>query len=149
MGVELNLKQLSDQLARLGYERVPLVETEGQWSRRGDIVDVFPVASELPVRLEWFGDELDQIREFDPSTQRSLDKIEQLTFTPTGFRPIVLAALTPEQRQQIQPYLSEDEQVQLENRAVWRAVAGFWGLPLMHSSLFVGLLTRGYPDRHG
>ena len=114
VGVEVNLKQLSDQLARLGYERVPLVETEGQWSRRGDIVDVFPVASELPVRLEWFGDELDQIREFDPSTQRSLDKIEQLTFTPTGFRPLILGALTPAQRQQILPYLSEDEQTQLE-----------------------------------
>jgi len=39
---------------------------EGQWSRRGDIVDVFPVSSELPVRLEWFGDELEQIREFVP-----------------------------------------------------------------------------------
>jgi len=48
-----------------------LVEMEGQWSRRGDIVDVFPVSSELPVRLEWFGDELEQIREFDPATQRS------------------------------------------------------------------------------
>ena len=57
-GMELDLDVFSDRLAQLGYERVPLVETEGQWSRRGDIVDVFPVSSELPVRLEWFGDEI-------------------------------------------------------------------------------------------
>ncbi len=70
------------------------METEGQWSRRGDIVDVFPVSSELPVRLEWFGDEIEQIREFDPVTQRStLEKIEQLTLTPTSFAPLVMTAL--------------------------------------------------------
>ena len=69
----------------MGYERVPLVESEGQWSRRGDIIDVFPVASEFPVRLEWFGDELRQIREFDPSTQRSLDKIAKIVLTPRDF----------------------------------------------------------------
>ena len=92
--MELDLKTFSTQLANLGYERVPLVEIEGQWSRRGDIVDIFPVSSELPVRLEWFGDEIEQIREFDPATQRSatasatsarsasggtaLDKIDQM-----------------------------------------------------------------------
>jgi len=94
-GMELTLEAFSHQVATLGYERVPLVETEGQWSRRGDIVDVFPVSSELPVRLEWFGDEIEQIREFDPATQRSaaLDKINQLILTPTSFAPIVMAAL--------------------------------------------------------
>ena len=70
------------------------METEGQWSRRGDIVDVFPVSSEFPVRLEWFGDEIEQMREFDPATQRSaLDKVDQLILTPTSFAPIVMAAL--------------------------------------------------------
>ncbi len=109
-GMELNLNTFSEKLATLGYERVPLVETEGQWSRRGDIVDIFPVSSELPVRLEWFGDELEQIREFDPATQRStisaaknsklggtaLDRIEQLVLTPTNFSPIITAGLTQE-----------------------------------------------------
>jgi transcription-repair coupling factor (superfamily II helicase) len=50
-GMEFDLDSFGEKLATLGYERVPLVETEGQWSRRGDIVDVFPVSSELPVRL--------------------------------------------------------------------------------------------------
>ncbi|WP_392530301.1 transcription-repair coupling factor [Nostoc sp. C117] len=93
-GMELDLNAFSEKITILGYERVPLVETEGQWSRRGDIVDVFPVSSEFPVRLEWFGDEIEQIREFDPATQRSaLDKVEQLVLTPTSFAPIIMAAL--------------------------------------------------------
>jgi transcription-repair coupling factor (superfamily II helicase) len=93
-GMGLDLDAFGKQVTQLGYERVPLVETEGQWSRRGDIVDVFPVSSELPVRLEWFGDEITQLREFDPATQRSaLDKINQLILTPTSFAPIVSAVL--------------------------------------------------------
>ncbi|MEH2388334.1 MAG: transcription-repair coupling factor [Nostoc sp.] len=93
-GMELDLNAFSEKITILGYERVPLVETEGQWSRRGDIVDVFPVSSEFPVRLEWFGDEIEQMREFDPATQRSaLDKVNQLVLTPTSFAPVVMAAL--------------------------------------------------------
>jgi transcription-repair coupling factor (superfamily II helicase) len=83
-----DVEQIGTQLVNLGYDRVPLVEVEGQWSRRGDIIDIFPVAAELPVRLEWFGDDLDKLREFDPSTQRSLDKIESLVLTPVNFSTI-------------------------------------------------------------
>ncbi|MFW5778915.1 MAG: transcription-repair coupling factor [Coleofasciculus sp.] len=114
-GVSWDTKEIDQQLARLGYERVPLVEMEGQWSRRGDIVDIFPVAAELPVRLEWFGDELEQLREFDPATQRSLDKIEQLVLTPTDFSPIITDALSDTQAQQVQIHLQEEEQ------ALWQA----------------------------
>jgi transcription-repair coupling factor (superfamily II helicase) len=114
-GLDYSLETLSRQLSNLGYDRVNLVETEGQWSRRGDIVDVFPVSAELPVRLEWFGDELDKLREFDPTTQRSLDNIAQLVLTPTSFQPVTIATLTEEQRQQVQQYLSPQEQEQLEN----------------------------------
>ncbi|MDB9445644.1 transcription-repair coupling factor [Anabaena sp. CS-542/02] len=93
-GMEFDLDTFGAKITNLGYERVPLVETEGQWSRRGDIVDVFPVSSGMPVRLEWFGDEIEKIREFDAASQRSaLDKIDQLTLTPTSFAPIVWEAL--------------------------------------------------------
>ncbi|TAF64115.1 MAG: transcription-repair coupling factor [Oscillatoriales cyanobacterium] len=92
-GMVQDSKILDRQLVSMGYDRVALVEMEGQWSRRGDIVDVFPVAAELPVRLEWFGDDLEQIREFDPSSQRSLDRIDRLVLTPTDFGGIVRGAL--------------------------------------------------------
>jgi transcription-repair coupling factor (superfamily II helicase) len=114
LGMAWDSKRVDEQLARLGYERVPLVEMEGQWSRRGDIVDVFPVAAELPVRLEWFGDELEKLREFDPATQRSLDKITQLVLTPTDFSPIVTAALDQSKADYVKSYLSPEEQEQLE-----------------------------------
>ncbi|MBE9127589.1 MULTISPECIES: transcription-repair coupling factor [unclassified Coleofasciculus] len=113
-GMSWNAKAIDEKLARLGYERVPLVEMEGQWSRRGDIVDVFPVAAELPVRLEWFGDELEQLREFDPSTQRSLDKIAQLVLTPTNFSPIITEALNTAQAEHVKAYLSPEEQASWE-----------------------------------
>ncbi|NEQ81592.1 MAG: transcription-repair coupling factor, partial [Moorea sp. SIO2I5] len=113
-GMTWDGKNLDEKLAQLGYERVPLVETEGQWSRRGDIVDVFPVALELPVRLEWFGDELEQLREFDPATQRSLDKIDGIVLTPTDFGHIISQVLRTSKAELIQSYLSPQEQESFE-----------------------------------
>ncbi|MFM7265347.1 MAG: transcription-repair coupling factor [Cyanobium sp.] len=92
-GDAVDLEQLAATLSRLGYERVPTIEQEGTWSRRGDIVDLFPVSAELPVRLEFFGDDLEKLREFDPATQRSLDAIELVRLTPTGYGPLVAEAL--------------------------------------------------------
>jgi transcription-repair coupling factor (superfamily II helicase) len=106
-------KILDRQLVSMGYDRVTLVETEGQWSRRGDIVDVFPVAAELPVRLEWFGDTLDQLREFDPSNQRSLDKVDRLVLTPTSFNAIIKAVLAENNLEKI----NQIDSVDTENEA--------------------------------
>jgi transcription-repair coupling factor (superfamily II helicase) len=92
-GDSVDLEELADTLTRLGYERVPTLEQEGSWSRRGDIVDVFPVSAELPVRLEFFGEELEKLREFDPASQRSLDPIEVVHLTPTGYGPLIADAL--------------------------------------------------------
>ncbi|ELR99789.1 transcription-repair coupling factor [Gloeocapsa sp. PCC 73106] len=100
-GTNWSSQAIETKLVKLGLERVALVENEGQWSRRGDILDIFPVSAELPVRLEWFGDQLEQIREFDPSTQRSLDKIEQLLLTPTSFSPVIASALSEAQQESL------------------------------------------------
>ena len=107
-GISKEIKEIDQTFARLGYERVPLVETEGQWSRRGDIVDIFPVAAELPLRLEWFGDELERLREFDPATQRSLEKIESLILTPTHFSSIIAQTLE-ETHRDLSAYLNDNE----------------------------------------
>ncbi|PSB33104.1 transcription-repair coupling factor [Stenomitos frigidus] len=127
-GAEIDLDTLGHELARLGYDRVPLVETEGQWSRRGDIIDVFPVASELPIRLELFGDELDQIREFDPATQRSLDRIEQLVLTPTHFGPIIQAALTGSKAAAVKAFLSEEDQEKFDQGQLLEGSRRFLGI---------------------
>jgi len=128
-GMELDLEDLARQLADLGYERVPLVETEGQWSRRGDIVDVFPVSAELPVRLELFGDELDKIREFDPASQRSLDSITQLVLTPTSFSPLILQTLRQTVGlEAIAPFLSDEDQERLREGQTIDGMRRFLGL---------------------
>ncbi len=111
-GMTIAPKDLDLHLASLGYERVALVESEGQWSRRGDLVDIFPVSTELPLRLEWYGDDIERMREFDPATQRSLDTIQTCLLTPTSFTPLLAAAL------QDCSELSESEQAAL--------VAGEW-----------------------
>ncbi len=92
-GDRLDLEALARTLTDLGYERVPTIEQEGTWSRRGDIVDVFPVSAELPVRLEFFGEDLEKLREFDPASQRSLDTVERVRLTPTSHGPLIADAL--------------------------------------------------------
>lgn len=127
-GQSWDLEEFSQKLAKLGYDRVPLVETEGQWSRRGDIIDVFPVSAELPVRLEWFGDELEKMREFAPDSQRSLDSIEKLILTPTDFGRIVSASLTGEKADRIKNYLSAEEQEKLDAGNLPEGMRRFLGL---------------------
>jgi transcription-repair coupling factor (superfamily II helicase) len=62
------------QLIRLGYRREEMVASRGEFAIRGDIIDIFPSTEEKPYRLEFFGDELESIREFDLYSQRSGDK---------------------------------------------------------------------------
>jgi len=112
-GESLELEVLAETLTRLGYERVTSIEQEGTWSRRGDIVDVFPVSSELPVRLEFFGEELEKIREFDPATQRSLDAIEVVRLTPSGYGPLIASALREAMPDGLEALLSPEALEQL------------------------------------
>ncbi|HNS40863.1 MAG TPA: hypothetical protein PKJ56_11540, partial [Promineifilum sp.] len=71
-GQTLDLEKSLQIWQEIGYEPVSVVESAGQFSRRGGIVDIFPAAANMPVRIELFGDEVDTMRYFDPATQRSL-----------------------------------------------------------------------------
>lgn len=125
-GQDINLKTLSQRLAHLGYEKVVTCETEGQWAQRGDIIDVYPVASELPVRLELFGDELERLREFDPSSQRSLDAIDHLVLTPTDYGPVIVEQLR--QQGALDGLLSPAAQEALEHGALPEGTRRWLGL---------------------
>ena len=75
--------QVIEQLAYLGYERVELVDRRGQFAVRGGIIDVFPPAQPHPLRLEFWGDDVDDIRMFSVADQRSLEiEVSQLFATP-------------------------------------------------------------------
>ncbi len=96
VGTEIKLRDLAARLTEMGYENASTVETEGQWGRRGDIIDIFPVSSEIPVRIDWFGDEIERIREFDPATQRPLDSIPSALLTPISYGHILGGSTLPD-----------------------------------------------------
>ena len=78
----LNLDELSVKLAQCGYDREIEVAGPGQFAVRGGILDVYPLTEELPVRIELWGDEVDSIRTFDPETQRSIEKLDEVEVFP-------------------------------------------------------------------
>src|SRR5579884_3748770 len=85
-GDEPGLDAVAEHLADAGYERVERVEERGQFAVRGGLVDVFPTTGREPLRIELFGDEVEQIRAFSPFTQRALREIEQATVYPAAER---------------------------------------------------------------
>lgn len=82
VGQELPLDTLIEKLITLGYARCDMVEGEGQFSVRGGICDVFPPKYEMPVRIEYFGDEVDRIASFDTVTQRTVENTDTLSLSP-------------------------------------------------------------------
>lgn len=115
VGDEINLSHLSLKMNDCGYIKSSNVDQEGTWTRRGDIIDIYPVSSELPIRLELFGDHIDKIKEFDPISQRSLDKIDNLCITPTGFDPLIINKLISIKNKDISILFTDDEYSELIN----------------------------------
>ena len=97
IGDEIDPDKVVEQLVHNGYQRVDLVEVKGELARRGDILDVYPLTTDAPIRIEFFGDEIDAIRLFDPASQRSVtdgidDEPEAITLCPV--REIILSPKT-------------------------------------------------------
>ena len=82
VGDEHDLSALSKHLLNIGYQRVNQVLSPGEFSRRGDILDIYELTAEHPYRLEFFGDEIDGIRQFDVESQKSLASVEGLRLSP-------------------------------------------------------------------
>jgi transcription-repair coupling factor (superfamily II helicase) len=82
-GEEVDRENMLASLVRLGYGNVPLVEDRGTFAVRGGIVDIYPPDLEQPVRVEFFGDQVETLRSFDPMSQRSLRPVESLSLLPS------------------------------------------------------------------
>ncbi len=89
-GVEVGLEQLAEELALAGYERVERVDDRGQFAVRGGLVDVFPATGREPLRIEFFGDEVEAVRAFSPFTQRALHAVEEAAVYPAAERRLDL-----------------------------------------------------------
>jgi transcription-repair coupling factor (superfamily II helicase) len=95
-GEEVDVETLLAHLTSVGYSRNDIVEMPGQFTRRGGILDIYSPEADRPVRLEFFGDEIESIRKFDPETQRSaapLDEARLLPLTETPVTERLLAAV--------------------------------------------------------
>lgn len=94
-GDSADTSELAERLINAGYTRSQLCEGSGQFSVRGGIFDLFPVNSEKPCRIEFWGDEIDSISYFDPETQRREENADEIEISPAAevmFDPFNLAA---------------------------------------------------------
>ena len=97
-GTEIDFDELVESLALAGYERVERVEERGQIAVRGGLIDVFPSTGREPLRVELFGDEVEQVRAFSPFTQRTLHPVVDTVVYPAAERRADL----------VEPILRED-----------------------------------------
>jgi transcription-repair coupling factor (superfamily II helicase) len=114
-GEEVDLETLTAHLASVGYTQMDLVEMPGQFTRRGGILDVYSPEADRPVRIEFFGDEIETIRRFDPESQRSLSGIDAAQLLPLTETPVteqLLAAVNGRLSQQ--RIEAEDEEMATE-----------------------------------
>ncbi len=91
---EYDLEHLIERLSAMGYERELMVERRGQMSVRGGILDLFPAAADLPYRIEFFGDEVDSIRVFEPETQRSVRSVDEAVIGPRSEKRLLVSDAT-------------------------------------------------------
>ncbi len=88
-GSRVDFSTLPEFLVSLGYSRSPVVSDKGEFAVRGGILDLFPVASSDPFRIEFFGDEIEEIRTFDPVGQKSIAKADEVFLCPAKELPLL------------------------------------------------------------
>jgi transcription-repair coupling factor (superfamily II helicase) len=93
-GLEPGVEGLTESLALAGYERVERVDDRGQLAVRGGIVDVFPTTGREPLRVEFFGDEIESVRAFSPFTQRALHPVAEAALYPAVERRLDTVGLS-------------------------------------------------------
>ncbi len=106
---EYNIEEIKEKLVNLGYERYDLVEGKGTFSVRGDIVDI-AINNKQGVRIEFFGDEVDQIRYFEISSQRSIENINQIRIYPLS------EEIEEKPKSTLLEYLNENSIIALDER---------------------------------
>jgi transcription-repair coupling factor (superfamily II helicase) len=112
---EISLEQLSESLALAGYERVERADERGQFAVRGGLVDVFPTTGREPLRVEFWGDVIEQMRVFSPFTQRALHPVEVAVVYPAAERRLDLVEPT---------LLDEDQPIPIPTDLVSPVAAG-------------------------
>lgn len=143
-GEELDVEMLLSHLTSVGYEPVDVVEMPGQYSRRGGILDIYSPEADRPVRMEFFGDEVETLRKFDPETQRSQDSLEQARLLPLTETPVTERLLAAVHARLSGLRFSNDDEMAIEMAAAggvsvfpgWEFFAGVAGADKTLLNLF-------------
>lgn len=84
VGKTYKLSEIKEKLVKAGYEKVNKIDQTLQFASRGDILDIYPVSQDKPIRIEFFGDEIESIHYFDVAKQTSTEKLEKISFEPAN-----------------------------------------------------------------
>ena len=131
-GDRLDLHQLRQRLEQAGYNAVEQVLEHGEFAARGSLLDLFPMGSDIPYRIDFFDDEVDTIRSFDPDTQRSNDPVKEVRLLPAHEFPTDKAAIEGFRqrfRDQFEASRSPDSIYQQVTKGLWPAGIEYY-LPL-------------------
>ncbi|WP_394561879.1 transcription-repair coupling factor [Aquipseudomonas alcaligenes] len=94
VGQKLDVEEMRARLEAAGYRCVDTVYEHGEFAVRGALIDLFPMGSDTPYRIDLFDDEIETLRTFDPETQRSVDKVESIRLLPAREFPLEKKAVT-------------------------------------------------------
>ena len=94
VGQKLDVEQMRTRLEAAGYRCVDTVYEHGEFAVRGALIDLFPMGSNLPYRIDLFDDEIETLRTFDPENQRSIDKVESIRLLPAREFPVKKESVT-------------------------------------------------------
>lgn len=93
VGEQIDTNQLRQNLERAGYHCVDTVYEHGEFAVRGSLMDIYPMGSHLPYRIDLFDDEIESLRTFDPETQLTIDKVEKIQLLPAKEFPLNKAGI--------------------------------------------------------
>ena len=109
----VDVEKLAKELVSIGYERCGMIEAKGQFAIRGGIIDIFSHTDEVPVRIELWDDEIDSIRTFDVSSQRSIEKVKSYSVFPA-----TECILTQDEIEDGMEKIKEEAQLQLKQLGI-------------------------------
>lgn len=146
VGMEFERDQLERLFNQYGYRREGMVQSPGEYSIRGSIVDFYPLNASQPIRLDFFDTELDSIRLFNPDTQESMENLEQTEFYPAQdvlFTPTDQRSILPKLKKHLEKHLNrmEDEELKLQLKSVQTEQYTLLeqGEPLKYSNAYLSL----------
>ncbi|WP_138429375.1 transcription-repair coupling factor [Fodinibius saliphilus] len=111
-GDAVDMQQLKEELVDQEYQPVKFVDHPGEFAHRGGILDIYPYSGDYPIRLEFFGDEIESIREFDPDSQRSVSFLDTARFVPDA------SGLSQDNKHSLLSHFDDDAIILLANQSL-------------------------------